>query len=145
MVTPLSLLRKLQKFDTEMMCDVAFSDNEDEMIKAQRYQMRKGERSDGEEITPGLLSDAYARDKKAGGGLAPMGVPDLKDTGAFQNAITYEVSEGVLYFTSTDEKTEDLVEKYSEDIFGLSDKTFITVRPSLWKAMREYCLKTLGI
>lgn len=145
MQTPLGLLKKFQNFDSETMVDTAFSENESAMITAQRDQMRKGERSDGEEITPGLLSNAYAQEKKASGGIAQMGVPDLKDTGAFQNAITYEVSEGVVYFNSTDEKTEDLVEKYTEDIFGLSDKTFVTVRPSLWKSIRDYCRKNLGI
>ena len=145
MVTPIGLLKKFQTFEAETMVDTAFSENESAMLKAQKDQMRRGERSDGEEITPGLLSDAYAREKKASGGIAQMGVPDLKDTGAFQNAITYEVSDGVVYFNSTDEKTDDLVDKYTEDIFGLSGKSFTEARPSVFKSMREYCRRTLGI
>ena len=145
MQTPLGLLRKVQKFDPTLMSEMVLSDNEQLLIDAQRKQMRRGERSDGEEITPGLLSNAYAEEKKSKGGQAPFGVPDLYDTGSFQRAITFEVSESSVYFNSTDEKTQDLVEKYSEDIFGLSDKTFVDALPTLWKSIKAYCLKVLGI
>ena len=86
-------------------------------------QRLKGLNADGQLITPGLRSEAYANAKKSRGGRAPFGTPDLKDTGDFNSGQFVKKQGKTLLFSSTDDKNKDLVEKYGEEIHGLNEES----------------------
>ena len=92
-----------------------------ELEEYQRLQMSRGQNNEGNPIGE-LRSAAYARRKKASGGIAPLGQVDLRDTGDFQDSIFTKISNNFIKWGATDSKTSDLVQKYG-DIFGLSDFT----------------------
>lgn len=48
----------------------------------------------------------------------------LRDTGDFHNSMFMVFDSEGFYITSSDEKTQDLVEKYGEEIFRLTNKNF---------------------
>lgn len=51
----------------------------------------------------------------------------LRDTGAFHESMYVVFDSEGFYITASDEKTQDLVEKYGEKIFRLTDKNFIRI------------------
>ena len=70
----------------------------------QRDQMQVGENSEGNTI--GKLRDAdYAKRKKAKGGIAKLGVVDLKNTGDFYDAIFAKVESKFIEISSSDFKS----------------------------------------
>lgn len=84
------------------------------MVKANIDQLDQGKKNDNNPITP-FYSDAYA--KKKG-----FQIPDLKDTGDFHNGIFVDYTQRGLNFDSRDYKTDILTEKYTVDIFGLTQE-----------------------
>ena len=72
----------------------------------------RSERSDGGAITP-KYSKAYAR-------LKGKSTPDLKLTGAFQEAIFAKSTSKTFVLSSKDKKKPFLVNRYSDNIFGLN-------------------------
>lgn len=51
----------------------------------------------------------------------------LRDTGAFHESMHVVFDSEGFYITSSDEKTPELVEKYGEEIFRLTDKNFTRI------------------
>ena len=86
-------------------------------------QRLKGLNADGQLITPGLRSEAYANSKKSRGGRAPFGTPDLKDTGDFNSGQYAKKSRKMINFGSTDYKNKYLVARYGEKIHGLTEES----------------------
>ena len=86
-------------------------------------QRLKGLNADGQLITPGLRSEAYANAKKSRGGRALFGTPDLKDTGDFNSGQYAKKSGKMINFGSTDDKNSDLIAKYGEKIHGLTEES----------------------
>lgn len=60
----------------------------------------------------------------------------LRDTGAFHKSMYVVFDSKGFYITASDEKTQDLVEKYGEEIFRLTDKNFTRI-------IRSYIRKEL--
>lgn len=114
------LISKLDKLDVKITCISALENNEGLLIDMQQKQMLLGENANGDEI--GFYRNAsYEEMKNRMNPLAKRRV-DLKLTGSFHNSITVLAGEETI-FDATDNKTLDLVEKYSEDIFGLNTNT----------------------
>lgn len=80
-----------------------------------------GERSDGKKIGK-YKSVPYAVRKQAMNPLAGFKIVDLRLSGEFHGGIFADVREDKVVFDSLDSKTEDLVDKYGEKIFGLNQK-----------------------
>lgn len=51
----------------------------------------------------------------------------LRDTGAFHKSMFVVFDSEGFYVTASDEKTEELVKKYGEEIFRLTDKNFTRI------------------
>jgi hypothetical protein len=117
--------------------DKAIDNNLSTMRDLNVEQMEQGLNSDGKQI--GLLrSEPYARAKKATGGVAPFGIPDLKLTGDF-HAGTFAKKQGQsLQFGSTDSKTGELTSKYGKEIFGLTDKNKTTTTDQILAETLDY-------
>ena len=120
------LIKKLNKLAAGDIEKVVFKKtmqrSQDKIEDMQRFQMQQGLDSDGDVIGY-LRSSIYARAKKNKGGIAPVGHVDLKDTGAFQSKIKARIVHGAVLLDSSDSKTDDLVEKYGEDIFGFNEES----------------------
>jgi hypothetical protein len=66
---------------------------------------------------------SYALEKNKINPLPGFGRPDLYLTGSFQRAMYVEVNSQSIKVWSRDSKTDDLIKKYSEDIFGMSPES----------------------
>ena len=99
------------------------NENDKELEKAQTDQMAVGKNALNNNI--GRLKNAgYAARKKASGGKAPLNIADLKNTGEFYRGVKASANQSTLTITSTDNKKDLLVNKYTEEIFGYNDTTF---------------------
>lgn len=97
----------------------------DDYLDANREQMMRGLRRDGEKISslPGnpYRNKYYERKKNAMNPKAGTGNPDLRLTGDFQNSLTLNIESDDIYVYSFDDKNEKLEEHYGDQIFGLSE------------------------
>lgn len=114
------IVNRLKQLTPERMQEIALAAvraNEQAVADMNRAQLFEGLQSTGELIEPQYQSDSYARYKFT---LNPLGVVDLKVTGAFYSGIFVSADKFPIYLFSRDEKTRKLVGKYGFDIFGLS-------------------------
>jgi len=91
-------------------------DNQSYLVDLNTGQLLQGVDSDSLPLHPAYRSKSYAEFKLS---LNPLGVVDLKLTGAFYQGFFIDVSRFPLMFDSTDEKAGELKAKYGEAIFGL--------------------------
>jgi hypothetical protein len=112
--------RRLDGFDLMTEVKDVIVETGEELADFNRKQLDSGIRSTGSEIKP-----AYApltillKDQKG----QPTDRVTLKDTGDFYQGITVDVNSETFDLTSTDDKTEDLVKKYGNRIFGLTNES----------------------
>ena len=101
----------------------------------------KSENAEGK-IIGKLRSAYYAKRKKAKGGIAKLGLVDLKNTGDFYDAIFAKVESKFIEISSSDSKTNLLEKKYGDIIFGLNDyykqKYFEILVPEIIDLIRKY-------
>jgi hypothetical protein len=81
--------------------------------------MRLGQDADGADLY-NLRSSAYAEYKQNNGSRAPFGVADFYETGAFFSGISVELTDILIIFNSSDEKTADLANKSNDRMLGLN-------------------------
>ena len=110
--------KKLQRVNKEVLISRSIKINSAAIVGLNVQQMEYGFTSRGKYIHPFLRSPKYSKIKKSAGGKAPLGVPDLKWTGAFHRGIKLQYNKSKYYMTSTDGKNAHLRRKYSF-IFGL--------------------------
>lgn len=120
-------LRAFRDSLPEMLEDV-IRDNEDVIVSAiaddQLY--RRGITGRGRKIKDyAPYTDTTIRIKRKKG--QPTTRVTLRDTGDFHNSMFVVFDADGFYITSSDEKTEELVAKYGEDIFRLTDKNFTRI------------------
>jgi hypothetical protein len=119
----------------------AITNTSEQLEDVQRDQMQVGENAEGNEIGK-LRNVAYAKRKKQKGGIAKLGVVDLKNTGDFYDAIFARVTSKFIEISSSDSKTDLLEEKYGQIIFGLNDyykqKYFEILIPEIQDLIRNY-------
>lgn len=85
-------------------------------------QMTAGLNAEGGQL--GLYrSEPYARFKKAIGSRSPFGVVDLKLSGDFHSGVFAQRRGDTITIFSRDSKTGDLVAKYGENTFGLTEQS----------------------
>lgn len=111
MATILGMLNKVKALDTDKVIDDAIEETLPDVEAINRERMLDGVKSDGS-IMPNysiISQEVY-------------GYPDepikLRDTGAFHAGITAKRQGDAIVQTSTDSKTEMLVDRYGETIFG---------------------------
>ena len=102
-------------------------DNETEILDANTSQLEQGKDALGN-FLENYLSDDYARFKRVLSSLPPFGVPDLKLEGDFHEGWVLRWAGFEFFMTSTDHKTNKLVQMYGEDIFGLTDESMIELK-----------------
>jgi len=97
--------------------DIAVKKATGKMLDANEKQLDEGILSTGQPVVP-EYSPGYKRRKNK-----PNWNPNLKDTGAFRRSFYVNVRPDELFFGATDSKTGKLTDKYSSDIFGLTQKS----------------------
>jgi len=100
----------------------AMIENKAEIIDLNTSQLEEGKLSTGSNITPEYQSDDYKKFKKSIGSKSPFGVPDLKLEGDFYSGFDIIKGSGGAFIHSDDTKAGDLEEKYSSNIYGITDK-----------------------
>jgi len=94
----------------------AVKDNEKELVQLNRDQMRSGRMGNG------FLPDysPYSQTLKDRSNYkATWPTMDLYDTGSFQNKMYMELTPKSVLFDSRDSKTNDLLKRFSDEIFEL--------------------------
>lgn len=126
------LISNLRKVDFKEAMEIAINSNPGLYAQAQRNQMLRGERNNGKKIGK-YKSKAYTEKKYALNQLAGKGYKDEKLTGEFHRLIFVEARRGVVVFSSSDTKTNDIMNRDGEDIFGLNKESVAEVAPTLAK------------
>lgn len=122
MGTIASLRRGLEALDEIKVAEDSVRETKEAIADTNVEQMMAGRRNDGTEILPSY-KDVTIEIKKLK--MQPTDRVVLRDTGAFQAAITTEVNGPNIVTTSSDSKTEKLKKKYNTakgSIFGLGGK-----------------------
>ncbi len=123
------LIDKLKNIESDLIITLSdvINDNSDKLEEAQKNQMALGKNIDNKNIGR-LKNQGYANRKKAAGGKAPLNIADLKNKGDFYRGIKASANRDTFTLTSTDDKKPFLIKRYSDKIFGYSDKTFKKVK-----------------
>ena len=99
--------------------------------------MLRGERSDGQPITPAYRPRTIAIKKRKG---QPSDRVTLKDTGKFHSGTFLDVRPETIVIDSEDPKTKWLLEKYGEKIFGLNGVSRAIIKPPLQTEIKKQIL-----
>ena len=123
------IIDRLKRVEVELSKTLVtvINDNNKELEDAQRDQMAVGKNALDKNIGR-LKNQRYASIKKARGGKAPKNIADLKNKGDFYRGIKASANQTTFTLTSTDNKKDLLIQKYTNEIFGYSDKTFTLVK-----------------
>lgn len=118
---------KLRGVDLNFLKEEAVLQSKEEIINANREQLREGRSATGQMIRP-TYSPAYLRRKsRMSSYRAPNGVPDLFLHGNFQGEMDVVVESGEFDIVSWDEKNAFLHTMY-DDLFGLTAESIEKVR-----------------
>ena len=139
------LKERLRSLPIEDFIREVVEDNKEELADMNIAQLELGQDSEGELIRPELRNPGYAKMKKYKGGKAPLGTPDMKDTGSLYNKTNAEVRGNKIYFGSTDSKAPKLIKKYGK-LFGVQDEgqeqfSQETLKDELIEKTRNYVTK----
>lgn len=112
------MLDSIRSIDILFEASEALNDTRNEYINKQRDQLFTGKKEDGREILPAYSPRTVAIKKKKN---QPTDRVTLKDTGDFYAEIFLDTRETEFVIDSADPKAGQLIEKYGENIFGLSE------------------------
>jgi phage gp16-like protein len=111
------LKAKYERLDTDVVAVQSLEAEKETMVGYQQAQMYSGEDSQGGSITPAYTPLTRFLKQEKG---QPNDRVTLRDTGEFYAAMYTEVSKTAVKYSSKDYKTQKLVKKYGEEIFGLN-------------------------
>lgn len=127
-------------------CENSIDNTLEDIADAQRRQMRDGVASDGEAIGV-YRSRKYRSLKDTLPSYNPkLGEVDLYQTGSFQRKITANLIGGEIIIESTDSKTQDILNRWGERIFGLSGEYKLSyIRTSLKPSVSREIFQATGL
>ena len=134
------MLNRFESFDRVTTTAQIMKEDEQAVVELNRQQLLHGFKSDGD-LVGEYRSPAYALMKERMNPLAGLGLVDLRLTGDFFRGFQLAIDSTEYAIFSTDWKTNKLMDKYSEDIFGLTrDSQF-----ELWsKIVRDKFVEQLA-
>ena len=106
------------------------------LIDLNQGQLQQGVNSKGRQLK-GYQSNAYAKFKNQLNSLPGLGTPDLKLTGAFYSGWYIQEDSFPITMNSSDVKTQELIEKYGKEIFGLDKDSLVTLREAVKPDIQE--------
>lgn len=114
----------------------ALENSRDLAVDLNRIQLGEGKRSDGKDITPPYKRITILHKEIKG---QPKYVT-LKDTGEFWSKFYLRISGTRWAIDSTDNKRNELVKKYTDNIFGLTSES----KRTLWvEQMRDEVMRII--
>lgn len=116
-------------------------ESKNQAIDLNTKQLFEGRDAQGQSLG-GYRSQAYADFKRT---LNPRGVVDLKLTGSFYNGFFAKADRFPVMFSSTDEKTGELKEKYGDEIFGLDQSNLEEFRQEIKPEVQSLFRKLLHL
>jgi hypothetical protein len=116
-----------------------------DIIQSIRAQMKRGERGDGQKISPRYSSITYAIDKQRKNPSPGFGIPDLYDTGAFQAGIYIKFGNYNFTIGSNDSKSPDLEAKYTTQIFATNQNTKRELVPKIYQRLFASLKQQMGL
>ena len=119
--------RKLKGLDLNYLKEEAVLQSKEEIIEANREQLREGRSAKGQLIRPSYSMGYRSRKARMASYRAPFGTPDLFLTGAFQGDMDVVVENGEYDVISWDDKNAILQTMY-DDLFGLTAESIEKVR-----------------
>jgi len=124
----------------QVFADIVNSDRVQDLArKLNEEQLDAGQRSDGSSLPP--YSQVTVAIKQAKGQqTAPM---NLKDTGDFRDQIRLRLTKNFGFLMSTDEKNEELKNRYGSLIFGLTAENELKVLNEIIRIYEEQAKKTI--
>jgi hypothetical protein len=111
------LYKKVEKLNTDEIAAESIEVSAAGYVENQQDQMYEGINSDGKQRQP-AYSPVTVQIKRSKG--QRVDVVTLNDTGDFYQGIFVDVRDNTLVIDSGDSKTADLLDKYGEEIFGLT-------------------------
>jgi len=124
--------------------ELAVQANEKPLVDINRKQMQVGKNAEGQ-IIGAYRSTSYAKFKKQMGSKAPYRAVDLLLTGNFQKDMILETDDKDYQILSTDEKTDDLVSKYGDVIFGIAPENKSEAQNLNTKKLAELLKQATGL
>ncbi len=136
------LQRRLNGFDIRQEVVVTIEETAETIADFNRKQLFAGLRSTGTEIKPSYAPyTILVKDQKG----QPTDRVTLKDSGSFYDGIEVDVNSETYNLSSSDEKTDELMKKYGDRIFGLTKESRGEyVAFTFFPALREKITKKLG-
>lgn len=120
----LEMIEMLEALNVKDICIETSMESEDQMIEANADQLSQGIRRDGSDIEPPYTQFTIFEKEKKSGLAAITDVVTLFDTGShYAKLFAKTYPDGTLEHGSKDEKSEDLQEKYGDDIYGLTEES----------------------
>ena len=121
MATVLDMIDNLNGLDIHKEAIAAIEKTAGKMADLNREQLSAGYDSRGHKLSPHYSSRKYATMKNAMNPEPGMWHPDLILTGAFVDSFKVNVAGNDIEFEATDPKSDDLLERYGDDVLGLFD------------------------
>ena len=119
----ITLYEKWSKIDFLDLAGETLLEMDEFIADLNRKQLAEGKRSDGSDIEPEYsgLTEVLKRSKSGLSGVTSH--VTLYDTGAFHESIIADIYSGSLILDATDGKTNELIEKYTDKILGLTEES----------------------
>lgn len=118
-------IKRVNNLNAKDLIVKAASSNTEELADQNVINLDSGLLSTGKNISPKYETDAYANFKKSiGSKVSPT--PNLKLTGDFHSGVFAKSQGDKIMFGSSDEKEGKLQDKYSADIFGVTQEQLIS-------------------
>lgn len=146
MATIKGMLDKVKSLDLRSEVPVIIERTQAELILLNQTQLYQfGIKADGTPLKD-YKSDKYARRKHVRNPQLPFGRPDFKDTGEFYKDFTVKADKNVFEVDSKDSKTQSLIDRDGENIFGLTkeNKTVYSLGP-LYDGIKRYITFKTGL
>ncbi|MDR2775626.1 MAG: hypothetical protein LBC19_12970 [Tannerella sp.] len=145
MATVNQLIERLKAFDVRQSCIDVVRENGDAIVAVNQEQLQMGQKKDGSKVG-WYRSEQYAQFKNSMNPLPPFRVPDLRLTGAFYAGMKLDIAGDSFVISSSDSKAPDLVEKYGEEILGISEEGAQLVKEEItMPAMRKKTKEALKL
>lgn len=154
----LEFLEVIEKFDVKQPASEAFAECVGDVLTLNQEQLLEGKLSSGEDITPTYFDDPYFKtpeaakkysdwkDKITPNPKRKSGTPNLFIIGTFHRSLGLEVEGENYSYVSTFEKEIDIVRKFSEEIYGLSEeKREILIEEKLEELFFDKVHEKLGL
>lgn len=109
-------------------------------LNTEEQLFRLGQLRTGKKIQPGYRPFTVEIKRQRG---QPVDRVTLQDTGEFYEGFFIEYSANFFFITSSDPKTQDLVNRYGSEIFGLSEKSLVEIRIIIHQELLESLRKEL--